>query len=60
MPAKTTDIQQDDLTIDQKRLDTLAKILECSSMCIAMVQLDGNFIISANEFNKKTQDAESN
>lgn len=54
MPDTKSSEKKEELSIDQKRLDTLAKILECSSMCVAVVQINGQFLISANEFNKRT------
>ena len=59
LKAKSSEIK-DELSIDQKRLDTLAKILECSSMCVAVTQVDGKFLIAANEFNKNTKEPDSN
>ena len=60
MPEAKSSETKDELSIDQKRLDTLAKILECSSMCVAVTQLDGKFLITANEFNKNTKEPDGN
>ena len=38
-----------------KRLDTLAKVLECESMCVAVTCVDSKFIIAANEFHAGTK-----
>lgn len=59
LEAKSSETKYE-LSIDQKRLDTLAKILECSSMCVAVTQLDGKFLIAANEFNKNTKEPDGN
>lgn len=39
----------------ERRLDTLAEILECDSMCVAVACIDSKFVISANEFHTGTQ-----
>ena len=36
-------------TISERRLDSLAKILECSSICVAVCCVNKHFFISANE-----------
>ena len=41
--------------ISERRLDTLAEILECDSMCVAVACIDSKFIIAANEFHLGTQ-----
>ena len=44
--------------INERRLDSLAKILECSSTCVAVACIDDQFVIAANEFNRSTQQSE--
>ena len=42
------------LKISERRLDSLAKILECKSMCVAVVCVNSKFLIASNEFTKNT------
>ncbi len=34
----------------ERRLDTLAEILECDSMCVAVACINSEFVIAVNEF----------
>ena len=42
--------------VSERRLDSLAKILECSSMCTSIACVDNKFFISSNEFNKNSSE----
>ena len=42
----------------ERRLDTLAEILECDSMCVAVACVEGEFVIAANEFHPGTHKTE--
>ena len=46
-----------DLNASERRLDSLARVLQGSSECVAVTFVNGSFIIAANELAKGSKDA---